>query len=147
MHIVEIEAIINSHPLTFLNLDDTEEPLTPSHLLMGHRILSLPDNFTYFAPEDEDLEVTNELLQRRAKHLNSVFNHFWKWWSKEYLLELRDIHQCLQAYGFIRILYGIALENTEYGESDVIYGYAFWSSSKNGRQRMYLMCQPESESK
>ena len=33
--------------------------------------------------------------------------------------------QCLQAYGFIRILYGIALENTEYGESDQIYGYAF----------------------
>ena len=43
--------------------------------------------------------------------------------------------QCLQAYGFIRILYGIALENTEYGESDLLYGYAFWSRSKNGRQR------------
>ena len=28
-----------------------------------------------------------------------------------------------QAYGFIRILYGIALENTEYGESYLIYGY------------------------
>ena len=39
--IVEIEAIVNSHPLTFLNSDDTEEPLTPPHLLMGHRILSL----------------------------------------------------------------------------------------------------------
>ena len=33
--------------------------------------------------------------------------------------------QCLQAYGFIRILYGIALENTEYGERDLIYGYSF----------------------
>ena len=46
---------------------------------------------------------------------------------------LMIIHQCLQAYGFIRILYGIALENTEYGESDLIYGYAFLSRSKNGR--------------
>ena len=35
--------------------------------------------------------------------------------------------QCLQAY-IIRISYGIALENTEYGESDLIYGYGFWSS-------------------
>jgi hypothetical protein len=26
----------------------------------------------------------------------------------------------LQAYGFIRILYGIGQENTEYGESDII---------------------------
>ena len=33
--------------------------------------------------------------------------------------------QCLQAYGFIRISYGIALENTEYGESDLIYGRGF----------------------
>ena len=35
---------------------------------------------------------------------------------------------------------------TEYGESDRIYGYAFWSRSKNGRQRMCLMCQPVASS-
>ena len=91
--IVEIEAIINSRPLTFLNSDDPEEPLTPSHLLVGRRVLSLPDNLTYFAPEDETFEVTDESLQRRAKHLNSVLNHFWKRWSKEYLLDLRDAHR------------------------------------------------------
>ena len=93
--IVEIEAIINSRPLTFLNSDDTEEPLTPSHLLVGRRILSLPDNLAHFAHEDEDFEVTGESLQRRAKHLNSVLNHFWKRWSKEYLLELRNAHRQL----------------------------------------------------
>ena len=32
-------------------------------------------------------------VQRRAKHLNSVLNHFWKRWSKEYLLELRESHR------------------------------------------------------
>ena len=58
--IVEIEAIINSRPLTFLNSDDPEEPLTHSHLLVGRRILSLPDNLTYFVPEDETFEVTDE---------------------------------------------------------------------------------------
>ena len=91
--IVEIEVIINSRPLTFLNADDTEEPLTPSHLLVGRRLLSLPDNLTYLALEDENFEVTGESLQRRAKHLNSVLNHFWRRWSKEYLLELRDAHR------------------------------------------------------
>lgn len=45
--IVEIEAIVNSRPLTYLNPDDTEELLTPSHLLMGRRVLSLLDHLTY----------------------------------------------------------------------------------------------------
>ena len=44
--VIEIEAIINSCPLTYVSSDDTEEPLTPSHLLVGHKILSLPDNLT-----------------------------------------------------------------------------------------------------
>ena len=89
--IVEIEGVINSRPLSYLNSGDNEEPLTPSHLLTGRRILSLPDNLTCFDLGDE--EVTDESLQRRAKHLNRVLNHFWKRWSKEYLLELRDTHR------------------------------------------------------
>ena len=97
--IVEVEAIINSRPLTFLNSSDTEEPLTPSHLLVGRRLLSLPDNLTCLTPEDEDFEVTGELLRRRAKHLNSVLNHFWKRWSREYLLELREAHQQRYVHG------------------------------------------------
>ena len=92
--IVEVEGIINSRPISYLNSGDTEEPLTPSHLLVGRRILNLPDNLTHFEEEsDGDFEVTDETLQRRAKHLSSVLNHFWKRWSKEYLLELRDAHR------------------------------------------------------
>ena len=87
--VVEIEAIINSRPLSFLNSDDTEEPLTPSHLLVGRR---MPDNLTYFV-EDEDFQVTGESLNR------SVLNHFWKRWSKEYLLELRDRHRQRHVHG------------------------------------------------
>ena len=77
--IVEIEAIINSRPLSYIYSDDLEQPLTPSHLLVGHRLLSLPDYLTSLEPEDdEDFELNTESLQRRAKHLNSVLNHFWK---------------------------------------------------------------------
>ena len=92
--IVEIERILNSRPISYLNADDVEEPLTPSHLLVGRRILNLPDNLTHYEEAgDNEFEVTNEVLQRRAKHLSNVLNHFWRRWSKEYLLELRDAHR------------------------------------------------------
>ena len=92
--IVEIEAIVNGRPLSYVHPDDLEQPLTPSHLLVGRRLLSLPDHLTHLEPEDdEDFELTTEMLQKRAKHLNNVINHFWKRWSREYLLELRDAHR------------------------------------------------------
>ena len=85
--IVEIEGILNSRPISYLNSDDIEELLTPSHLLVGRRILNLPDNLAHCEEGDEEFEVTNEVLQRRAKHLSNVLNHFWRRWSKEYLLD------------------------------------------------------------
>ena len=90
--LVEIEAVLNSRPLSYVSSGDTEEPLTPSHLLVGRRILSLPDNLSYLELDD-DFEVTGVSAQRRVKHLNSVLNHFWRRWSKEYLLELRESHR------------------------------------------------------
>ena len=60
--IVEIEAIINSRPLSYVSSDDTEEPLTPSHLLVGRIILRLPDNLNYL--ELDDFEVGDVSVQR-----------------------------------------------------------------------------------
>lgn len=90
--IIEIKAILNSRPLSYTTSDDTEEPLTPAHLV-GRRLLSLPDDLSYYEDGDENFEITAEPLQRRVKYLNSVINHFWRRWSKEYLLELRDSHR------------------------------------------------------
>ena len=40
---MEIEAVLNDRPLTYLCADVTDpEPLTPSHLLYGWRITTLP---------------------------------------------------------------------------------------------------------
>ena len=92
--VVEIEGIINSRPISYLNSSDLEEPLMPSHLLVGRRLLNLPDNLTHLEEEgDRDFEVTDEVFQRRARYLSSVLNHFWRRWSKEYLLELRNAHR------------------------------------------------------
>ena len=74
--VVEIEAIINSRPLTFLCANDVDEPFTPSHLIVRRQLLCLPDNLDYSEPDDKDFEATGGSLRQRAKYLNSVLNHF-----------------------------------------------------------------------
>ncbi len=92
--IVEVEAVLNSRLLSYVSMDDIEEPLTPSHLLTGHRILSLPDHLCRGAEEDDgDIRIGPEVLTKRARHLNKVLDRFWARWRKEYLLELRETHR------------------------------------------------------
>ena len=51
--IVEIEAVLNDRPLTYISSDiDDPEPLTPAHLLYGRRIISLP----YPSIEEDELD-------------------------------------------------------------------------------------------
>ena len=42
--VVEVESILISRPLSYTMSNNIEEPLTPSHLLVGRRLLSLPDD-------------------------------------------------------------------------------------------------------
>ena len=41
--VIEVEVVFNSCPLSYVSSEDVEEPLTPSHLTMGIRLLTLPD--------------------------------------------------------------------------------------------------------
>lgn len=92
--VVEIEAVINSRPLSYVSATDVEEPLTPSHLIVGRRLLSLPDYLGYVCDHgDEDFEVDASQLTKRMKHFASVLNHFWRRWRSEYLNELRESHR------------------------------------------------------
>ena len=51
--VVEVEAVLNDRPLTyFSSTPDDPEPLTPSHLLCGRRIVALPHAFI---EDDENL--------------------------------------------------------------------------------------------
>ncbi len=90
----EIEAVLNSRPLTYTSSEDVEEPLTPSHLLVGYRILTLPDPSI---PGDPDYMA--EDLTRRMSHLSRILQHFWKQWKEEYLLELREFHRAQEDKG------------------------------------------------
>jgi len=39
--LAEVEMILNSRPPSHMASDDTEEPLTPSHLIIGRRVINL----------------------------------------------------------------------------------------------------------
>ncbi|XP_068738177.1 uncharacterized protein [Montipora capricornis] len=80
--LVEVEAVLNSRPLTYV-YDEFEEPVTPSHLVIGRRILSMPSkNYSIDVPH------TQQALSRRAKFLQIILNHFWNRWRAEYLTKL-----------------------------------------------------------
>ena len=42
--LVEVECVLNSRPLIYVYSEEAEDPLTPSHLLLGHHLLSKSDS-------------------------------------------------------------------------------------------------------
>ena len=73
--VVEVEMILDCRPLSYVSGEDTEEPLTLSHLLCGRRQMSLPDSNTSDTP-DYDIDVQPQDLSRRMQHLSNALNHF-----------------------------------------------------------------------
>ena len=93
--LTEVEMILNSRPLSYVSTEDIEEPLTPSHLMTGRRLLSLPDAVHYRRPTEDSefrVDVCHETVNQRMRHLNCTLNHFWRRWRTEYLLQLRECH-------------------------------------------------------
>ena len=92
--VAEVEAVLNDRPLTYVSSDITDlEPLTPSHLLYGRRISSLP----YIAVDKEEIDDPTygsaEDVDRRAKRQALTLQHFRRRWRDEYLTSLREFHQ------------------------------------------------------
>ena len=79
----EIEACINSRPLTFVSDDpDQEKPLTPSHFLLGH-----DGHYLSERSEPAPIETADDARQRFDLR-QSVVDKFWIVWSSEYLRNL-----------------------------------------------------------
>lgn len=93
--VVEVEAVLNCRPLTYVSSEGVEEPLTPLHLLVGYRIMTLPD---HSVPDDPD--YSPRTFTRRMDHLAKALGRFWWRWKREYLLEFREFHRS-QAKGGI----------------------------------------------
>ncbi|XP_043246524.1 uncharacterized protein LOC122394039 [Amphibalanus amphitrite] len=78
----EVEAILNSRPLTSVSLDPVDhEPLTPNHLLIGTGSVVMP--FGVVGQSDSD-------SVKRWKQARYLANLFWKRWRAEYLPLLQE---------------------------------------------------------
>ena len=89
--LTEVEAIVNSRPISYLSSEDLEEPLTPSHLMIGHHVLSLPDSTRVTTDiYDEDFVLSSEDLNCKAQRLTRALEDYWIRWREEYLLQLKE---------------------------------------------------------
>ncbi|XP_071643020.1 uncharacterized protein [Temnothorax longispinosus] len=77
----EIEAILNSRPLTALSADSNDFAfLSPGHFLVGTTMNSLPCH---------DLNDVSENRLVRWQRVEQLRQHFWRRWSSEYLHQLQ----------------------------------------------------------
>ncbi|XP_036142109.1 uncharacterized protein LOC118645343 [Monomorium pharaonis] len=78
----EIEAILNSRPITPLSADPNDLAyLTPGHFLVGTALNSFPY---------ENLIDINENRLVRWQQIEQMRQHFWHRWSREYLHTLQE---------------------------------------------------------
>ncbi|XP_043496365.1 uncharacterized protein LOC122520334 [Polistes fuscatus] len=78
-HVLEIEAILNSRPITPLSNDSNDlRALTPGHFLIGDSFTSLP--------EDEYRDIPSGRLSQ-WQHVQQMKQHFLNRWNKKYLNE------------------------------------------------------------
>lgn len=79
--IVQIEAILNSRPLTPLSSDPADlEPITPAHFLIGRTLISIPE---------PDFSQLKENTLSRYQLIQKMRQHIWQRWSVEYISELQ----------------------------------------------------------
>ena len=81
--VLDIEKHMNNRPLTYIETEVGEEQiLTPNYIMWGQNAITI-----------EDTEVEIEDVTKCQKRLESVRNHAWKRWSKEYINSLIDYHR------------------------------------------------------
>ncbi|XP_022824611.1 uncharacterized protein LOC111355114 [Spodoptera litura] len=80
--LIQVEAILNSRPLTPLSNDPSDLiSLTPAHFLIGRSLVMLPH------PQIESTNISN--LQR-FRRIECLKQHFWNRFSQEYILWLQE---------------------------------------------------------
>ena len=88
--ITETEAAVNNRPITYVEETSSLSPeaLTPSHLLHGCLINTLPH---YGSTDDPDLiQSKHGQLTQRVNYRNSLMHQIWNRWRTEYLNFLRE---------------------------------------------------------
>ncbi|XP_062704582.1 uncharacterized protein LOC134286899 [Aedes albopictus] len=87
--LVQVEAMLNSRPITPLPDDPSEErALTPGHFLIGRPLNAIPD---------PDLQDVPENRLSRYQRVQQLAGHFWSRWHKEYLATLQIRYRWTEA--------------------------------------------------
>ena len=103
--LTEVEAIVNSRSISYLSNEDLEESLTPSHLIIGHHVLSLPDSTRATADiNDEDFVLSFEDLNTKAQRLTRALEDYCR-----YLYILRCSHLSAQEVWPIALILSVTL--------------------------------------
>ena len=76
---IQIENIVNSRPLTFIITEEVCEPLTPSHLIYGKRLISAINN-KY--KDDATFDISFEKCSNRVKYIKKLLDHYWSRFRK-----------------------------------------------------------------
>ncbi len=94
--ISEVQAMINSRPLTYVGENITDgEAITPSHFTAVNQKSIIP------VMDKEDLDVYNpqetnrDAIVKAWSHGQEILKQFWQRWEKEYVLNLRERYQKL----------------------------------------------------
>lgn len=80
----EIEAIVNSRPITKVSDDPRDQmPLTPNHLLLLRSGPQLP----------QGASTDDKYSRRRWRQVQHLADAFWRRWTREYLPQLQERHK------------------------------------------------------
>ena len=115
--VVEAEATLNDRPLTYISNDLRDpEPLTPSYLLYGRRITTLPyRTVTEEDIQDVDYGNPDNQMRKSAKRLTLLLRHFQTRWKNEYLTSLREFHKS-QGSNYQRVKVGDVVQIHDEGQ-------------------------------
>ena len=80
---VEIEAIINNAPLSYVYPNTNETCLTLNHLLFAKQLL-------YSSNTTSTVATNPTVLSSTADKINRISNHFWDRWRYEYVVNLSE---------------------------------------------------------
>ena len=83
--LIEVEGVVNSRPLTYLQDDNVSDPLTPSHLLSGRNLAAKPEDIL-------PVERNMEQLTKRMEYFKNTMEMYWNRFRHEYLSQLREHH-------------------------------------------------------
>ena len=75
--LTKVESLLNGRPLTHVSVDPADpEPITPNHLLLGRPNPHIPPDI---------LDSTELTTRKRWRVIQTIIDHFWKRWMREYV--------------------------------------------------------------